>query len=58
MPAKECPGTVGYLLVQVCKSHRSSIGAALAALGLHPGQEMILMQLWSQDGLIQSQKER
>jgi DNA-binding MarR family transcriptional regulator len=46
---------LGYLLVQVCKAHRNRAQAALSEIGLHAGQEMILMQLYSAEGLTQSQ---
>jgi MarR family transcriptional regulator, organic hydroperoxide resistance regulator len=41
--------------VQLCRTHRAAAGERLATLGLHPGQEVILMQLWREDG--QSQKQ-
>lgn len=46
--------SVGHVLAQVAKAHRIRVAAALAGLGLHVGQEMVLMQLWAQDGLTQS----
>jgi DNA-binding MarR family transcriptional regulator len=46
--------TIGYALAQVCKAHRNSVGAELRALELHVGQEMILMQLWEEEGVTQS----
>jgi MarR family transcriptional regulator, organic hydroperoxide resistance regulator len=47
--------TVGYAIAQLCKAHRNSVAAGLSALGLHVGQEMILVQLWQEEGLAQSQ---
>ncbi len=47
--------TTGYLLARACKAHRSSVGGALAEVGLHVGQEMVLWQLWRQDGLTPSE---
>lgn len=44
-------GTTGYLLAKVCRAHRVSIGARLAELGLHAGQEMVLLELWREDGI-------
>lgn len=41
----------GYALAKVCKAHRSNVGELLAGLGLHVGQEMVLIELWDQDGL-------
>ncbi|NJK46081.1 MAG: MarR family transcriptional regulator [Pleurocapsa sp. SU_196_0] len=46
---------LGFGIVQLCRTHRAAAGALLATLGLHPGQEVILMQLWHEDG--QSQKK-
>ncbi len=43
--------TTGFTLAKVCKAHRSNVGDLLAEFGLHPGQEMVLLELWSQDGL-------
>ena len=42
---------VGFTLAKVCKGHRGSVGAGLAPLGLHVGQEMVLAELWAEDGL-------
>lgn len=52
--------TVGYALAQACKTHRNSISTELRTVEtddghLHVGQEMILMQLWQEEGLTQSQ---
>jgi DNA-binding MarR family transcriptional regulator len=43
--------TTGYLLAKVCRVHRSNIGGLLAGVGLHVGQEMVLLELWREDGL-------
>ena len=40
-----------FTLAKVCKAHRGGVGAILAELGLHVGQEMVLMELWQEDGL-------
>lgn len=48
-------GSPSYLLVQVAKAHRSLIAENLAELGLHTGQELVLAQLWHEDGLRHSQ---
>ncbi len=47
--------TTGYLLARACKAHRGSIGNTLGEIGLHVGQEMVLSQLWVQDGLTPSE---
>jgi MarR family transcriptional regulator, organic hydroperoxide resistance regulator len=53
--------TVGYALAQLCKAHRQSVDSALKQVSrescgpeLHVGQEMILLQLWAEEGLTQS----
>lgn len=44
-------GTTGFLLAKVCKAHRGSVGELLSEMGLHLGQEMVLIDLWEQGGL-------
>lgn len=46
---------ISLLLMQVTKAHRARLGAGLAELGLHLGQEAVLVQLWAQEGLTQSE---
>lgn len=41
----------GFTLAKTCKAHRGNIGAMLAEHGLHVGQEMVLLELWQEDGL-------
>ena len=40
-----------FVLAKVCKAHRAYVGALLAEHGLHVGQEMVLLELWREDGL-------
>jgi DNA-binding MarR family transcriptional regulator len=47
--------TLTYALIKVVKSHRNQLAAALVPLGLHVGQELLLNQLWKQDGLTQGE---
>jgi len=50
--------TVGFALAQVCKTHRYAIDGALRGIDdceLRVGQEMLLLQLWREDGVTQSQ---
>lgn len=47
--------STGYLIAQVCKRHRKKAGELLAELDLHVGQEMVLHQLWQNDGQNQSE---
>ncbi len=51
---KQIEETVGYQIVQLCKTHRYHTEEALSKLGIHIGQEMILLQLWIKEGLTQS----
>ena len=43
--------TTSFALAKACRAHRVSVGAELARLGLHVGQEMVLLELWREDGL-------
>jgi MarR family transcriptional regulator, organic hydroperoxide resistance regulator len=43
--------TVGFVLAQVGRLHRNRVGSELAVLGLHVGQEMMLLHLWAAEGL-------
>lgn len=47
--------TLSYLIVRVAKAHRNCAHRIMAEAGLHVGQEMILMQLWREDGQTLSQ---
>ena len=44
-------GKTGFTLAKVCKAHRANVGELLAEHGLHVGQEMVLVELWQDDGL-------
>jgi DNA-binding MarR family transcriptional regulator len=46
---------LGFQLLQVHKAHRARAQAALNKLGLHTGQEMLLLRLWIEEGVPQSQ---
>src|SRR5207249_5177467 len=46
---------IAFQLLQVHKAHRQRAEAALSKLGVHTGQEMILLQLWLEEGIPQSQ---
>lgn len=41
----------GFTLAKVCHAHRGNVGDLLAEVGLHVGQEMVLIELWEHDGL-------
>src|SRR5215208_4830004 len=40
-----------FVLAKVCKAHRAYVNTLLAEHGLHVGQEMVLLELWQEDGL-------
>jgi MarR family transcriptional regulator, organic hydroperoxide resistance regulator len=46
---------IGFRILQVMKVHRVRADAAFGEIGLHPGQEMALYQLWNEEGLTQSE---
>ena len=46
---------IGFQVLQVHKAHLQHAEAALNKLGLHSGQEMVLLQLWIEEGIPQSQ---
>ena len=47
--------TVGYALAQACKAHRYAVDEVLRSEGLRVGQEMLMLQLWADEGITQSQ---
>ena len=42
-------------MVRIAKAQRSLVSSALSKMNLHIGQERLLMELWQQDGLTQSE---
>jgi DNA-binding MarR family transcriptional regulator len=56
--ANEMCDSVGHALAQLCKAHRYAVDSALRSLPEHElrvGQEQLLLQLWANDGISQSQ---
>jgi MarR family transcriptional regulator, organic hydroperoxide resistance regulator len=49
------PDSINYLFIQVAKAHRARTGELLSTLGLHVGQEMILVILSQQSDLTLSE---
>ena len=47
--------TTTYLMVRIAKAHRGLVSSALSDMNLHIGQERLLMELWQQDGLTQTE---
>jgi DNA-binding MarR family transcriptional regulator len=48
---QEIRENASFVLAKVCKAHRAYVDALLAEHGLHVGQEMVLLELWQEDGL-------
>jgi DNA-binding MarR family transcriptional regulator len=46
---------IGFQVLQIHKAHRQLAEEGLSKLGVHTGQEMILLQLWIEEGIPQSQ---
>ena len=47
--------TTGFLLSQVCRTRRNLIAVVVEPFGLHVGQDLIMVQLWNEEGLTQTQ---
>ncbi len=47
--------TTTYLMVRVAKAQRGLVSSNLSKINLHIGQERLLMELWQQDGLTQTE---
>jgi len=47
--------TIGFHLAQVCRTRRNLIALTVEPFGLHVGQDLIMVQLWNEEGLTQSQ---
>lgn len=47
--------SLGSVLVRAAREHRVLVSRGLAELGLHPGQELLLSELWRSDDLSQSE---
>lgn len=43
--------TISFLLVQAAKEHRGCMEDSFSELGVRVGQDMVLLRLWSEDGL-------
>lgn len=47
--------TVSFRLLKAMKSAQRTVAPVLAELGLHPGQDLLLSQLWREDGITQAE---
>jgi DNA-binding MarR family transcriptional regulator len=48
---QEIRENTSFVLAKVCKANRGHVGTLLAEHGLQVGQEMVLVELWQDDGL-------
>lgn len=55
MAAKPLSDSLVHLLVQTCKAQRALAEKMWSEIGLHVGQDMLLLQLWPEEGLTQSE---
>ncbi|AQW54430.1 MarR family winged helix-turn-helix transcriptional regulator [Streptomyces violaceusniger] len=54
-PSTARDGRLSYAIFQLARAHRGHAAAMLRAMNLHPGQELLLMQLFDRDGQSQSE---
>ncbi|MFJ9025377.1 MarR family winged helix-turn-helix transcriptional regulator [Streptomyces sp. NPDC102259] len=55
IPTTAAGGPMGYAIFQLARAHRAYAGALLRKMNLHPGQELLLMQLLDREGQTQSE---
>src|SRR4051794_8636808 len=55
IPTTAGAGPMSYAIFQLARAHRAYAAAMLRAIDLHPGQELLLMQLLDRDGQTQSE---
>ncbi|MER8186492.1 MarR family transcriptional regulator [Kitasatospora sp. NPDC094015] len=46
VPAAAGGGPISHAIFRVARTHRMIAGQLLRRVGLHPGQELVMMQLW------------
>ncbi|GAB3957414.1 MarR family winged helix-turn-helix transcriptional regulator [Streptomyces sparsus] len=54
-PSTAASGPLSHAIFTLARAHRGHAAAMLRDLGLHPGQELLLMQLLDRDGQTQSE---
>lgn len=57
-PTSAAAGPLSYAIVQVAKAHKAAAATLLREIGLHPGQELLLMQLADRDRRTQGELVR
>src|SRR5438132_5356803 len=55
IPTTAGGGPMSYAIFQLARAHRAYAAALLRQMDLHPGQELLLMQLFDRDGQTQSE---
>ncbi|MER6319409.1 MarR family winged helix-turn-helix transcriptional regulator [Streptomyces sp. NPDC001581] len=55
VPSAVLDGPVSHAISRVARLHRIAAGRALRDLGLHPGQEFLMMHLWDSGAVRQSE---
>ncbi|WP_435135990.1 MarR family winged helix-turn-helix transcriptional regulator [Actinacidiphila sp. bgisy144] len=55
LPDTAGAGPLSYAIFQLARTHRAHAAAMLRAMNLHPGQELLLMQLFDRDGRTQAE---
>ena len=55
VPTTASEGQMSYAIFQLARAHRARAAAMLREMDLHPGQELLLMQLLDRDGQTQSE---
>lgn len=48
------PGDLNLKLMRAARAHRTMAASMLSEVGLHPGQEALLMELWDHEGRTQA----
>ncbi|MGW3044446.1 MarR family winged helix-turn-helix transcriptional regulator [Kitasatospora sp. NPDC001159] len=46
LPSAASGGPISHAIFRVARTHRMIAGQLLRRVGLHPGQELVMMQLW------------
>jgi len=54
-PVSPAEGPLSFAVFQLARAHRGRAAAMLRAMNLHPGQELLLMQLFDRDAQTQSE---
>lgn len=55
LPSVARGGPISYAIFQLAKTHRATAGVLLREIGLHPGQELLLMRLRDDDRRTQAE---